>query len=126
MSWLSIGLREGEAIQPGGRVRGTAAWMLDSPPRSVTLHLLWHTEGKGTLDVEVVATRELGDAGEGSADFDLLVPVGPWSFSGRLVSLLWQLELVAEPDLGVERVTLVVAPGGREVRLHGAGETAEG
>jgi hypothetical protein len=125
LSWLSIGVREAATdaegrvvLEPGGRVRVTAAWMLERTPERVELHLLWYTEGKGTQDVGLVASRELGSAAEGSVELDLPVPVGPWSFSGRLVSVLWALELVAEPELGVERLPLVVAPGGRERRLE--------
>jgi hypothetical protein len=45
------------------------------------------------------------------------LPETPYSFSGRLISLLWALELVAPPSKTVGRQELVVAPGGQEVRL---------
>jgi hypothetical protein len=121
MSWLSITLEGGRtAYAPGERLRGSVAWLCEEPPERLALHLLWYTEGKGTQEVTVVSSRELGAEPQGSADFDLELPLGPWSFSGKLVSLLWALELVVEPGELVERVPLVVAPAGREVRLRAA------
>jgi hypothetical protein len=126
LSWLSITPEGGRsAYVPGERLRGGVAWLCDEAPARVALHLLWYTEGKGTQEITVVATRELGTLPQGSADFDLELPHGPWSCAGKLVSLLWALELVVEPGELVERLPIVLAPAGREVRLHtGAGEGA--
>jgi hypothetical protein len=118
LSWLSITL-DGErtAYEPGDRVRGTVSWMVEGEPESVEAHLLWYTEGKGDQDVAVVATAALPAAAEGSAELDLQLPIGPWSFSGKLVSLLWAVELAVEPGIAATRQPIVVAPHGEEVRL---------
>jgi hypothetical protein len=107
------------AYEPGQMVRGTAHWRLPRPAVAVELHLLWTTAGKGDEDSEVVRTVAL-PAGRAvdRAPFQLRLPDGPYSFSGKLVSLTWHLELVAEPEHGADRVELVVAPGAREVLLH--------
>src|ERR1043166_4380135 len=47
----------------------------------------------------------------------LRLPESPYSFSGKLISLVWALELVAEPSKEVIRREFVLAPGGEEVRL---------
>lgn len=118
-------------FEPGERLRGEARWQLEAPPKSVELHLLWYTEGKGDQDVEVVASLPLGSSAAGSAPFDLRLPMGPWSVSGTLLSILWAVELVVEPaegDAEVVRELIAVAPGGREVQLAaldgGAGDGA--
>jgi hypothetical protein len=111
--------------EPGERLRGTVSWRAERVPELVELHLLWYTEGKGDQDVEVVATVPFAPAAQGSAPFELTVPMGPWSVSGKLVSILWALELVVEPG-GVTREILAVGPGGQEVQLAATSPPAEG
>ena len=118
MSWLSITLDgERRAYRPGERVRGTVSWMVEEAPQSVAVHLVWYTEGKGDQAVGVGAGAELQPGTEGSAEFDLEVPVGPWSFSGKLISLLWAVELAAEPGIAATREGIVVGPEGEAVQL---------
>jgi len=103
---------------PGGHLEGRVVWQLDKPPESVELRLFWHTSGKGTDDVVIVEARPFerpGAYGEGT--FDFILPLGPYSFSGSLITLTWALELVALPGGETERLDLVVAPTPVEVRL---------
>jgi hypothetical protein len=112
---------------PGDTVSGRAVWRLDEEPAAVELRLFWHTAGKGTGDVEIVdhvRTEAAGAAGERGFSFGL--PVGPYSFSGSLITLAWALELVVLPDGRTERVDLVVAPTPIEVRLVGLGREPGG
>ena len=107
---------------PGDTVTGRAVWRLDADSEAVELRLFWHTRGKGTEDVEVVdqvRTEAAGAAGERA--FALRLPLGPYSFSGTLITLSWALELVALPGGELERVELVVAPTPVEVRLTSLG-----
>ena len=46
------------------------------------------------------------------------MPESPYSFSGKLVSLLWALELVAEPSGDTERKDISITPTGTEISLH--------
>ena len=118
MSWLSITLDgERRAYRPGERVRGTVSWLVDGEPRSVEVHLLWYTEGKGDQMVGVEASAALTPATEGSAEFDRAVPAGPWSFAGKLVSLLWAVELAVEPGIAATREPIVVGPGETPIQL---------
>jgi hypothetical protein len=100
-------------------VDGVAGWRLEKPPASVELRLFWFTRGKGTEDVGVV-NRMRFDAPqqEEGRKFTFTLPAEPWSFSGQLISLIWALELVAEPGGHTARVELVVSPTGREILLH--------
>jgi len=107
---------------PGDTLTGSTIWRLDEPADAVELRLFWHTRGKGSEDVEIVDsvhTEAHGVAGEQAFSFRL--PLGPYSFSGSLITLSWALELVVLPGGQTERVEFVVAPTPVEVRLTGLG-----
>jgi len=47
--------------------------------------------------------------------FRFALPEGPYSFSGKLISIIWAIELILEPGPSVERREIVMSPSGREV-----------
>lgn len=107
-----------QAFAPGDTLRGTLQWMGDAAPRAVELRLLWHTSGRGDRDVGVAHRLRIeAPATIGSSPFEFTAPSGPYSCSGRLVSICWALEATAEPGDEVVRSELVIAPDGREVGL---------
>jgi hypothetical protein len=116
---LTIDLNDDRTtFEPTAGLTGTAAWNLAQPPRAVELRLFWFTRGKGTEDAGVVETVSFEQPrAEDSRPFRLHLPEAPYSFSGKLISLVWALELVADPSKEVIRRELVMAPGGQEVRL---------
>lgn len=120
MSTLKFEIENAQShFQPGSQIRGRAAWHLEQAPEAVEMRLLWHTEGKGTRDVNVAESIELqGEGTWGDCEFVLNVPEGPYSFSGKLVSLVWAVEIVAEPsnESFAEIITIGVADG--EITLH--------
>jgi hypothetical protein len=121
MNEVKLFLRdERTAFAPGDTFEGAAGWNLEAAPRSVEARLFWRTQGKGTEDVGVVG-RFPFDAPQASEarPFRFTLPAQPWSFSGQLVSLLWAVELVAEPGGHCARIEIVVSPTGREILLHG-------
>jgi hypothetical protein len=112
---------------PGGLLEGRASWRLDEPPEAVELRLFWHTSGKGTEDVEIVDVRRFGGPGpHGEESFAFTLPLGPYSFSGSLITLAWALELIALPGGETERLDMVVAPTPVEVRLTSLGRRPTG
>lgn len=119
---LQIGLRENRrAFHPGEELAGAVLWEVDQPPRQAELRLLWFTRGKGTEDLSVVETVHFDAPQAGDTrPFQLRAPEAPHSFSGKLISLLWALELVLDPGDHCERVELVIAPDGREILLPNA------
>lgn len=122
---IAVRLEAGRsAFAPGDPVRGTVEWALEAAPERVEVRLLWHTEGRGTRDVGVAERVDLpAHAAVGSGSFTFRAPRAPWSCSGRLVSIAWAVEVVADPAGEVAREPIVVAPGGREVQLaHAAAE----
>ena len=103
---------------PGEAVAGTVSWRLDEPAEAVEVRLFWYTRGKGTTDVQVVKAQHFPSAGtSGRRSFRFVLPEEPYSFSGKLVSLIWALEAVVQPGDRSQRLELVVGPQGREVVL---------
>ena len=103
-------------------IRGTASWCLEAAPDSAEVRLFYFTRGKGSRDVRVVSTASLANPlARDDRSFTFLAPEQPHSFSGRLITLVWALELVVEPGPRSCRVELVVAPAAREIRLFGEG-----
>ena len=125
--WLQLEARDGaNAFLPGETVEGTASWQLDPPAETVELRLLWFTQGKGDQDVGVVATQPFPEpAAKDRRSFSLQLPDGPYSFSGKLISLGWALELVAEPGSRASRLEITVSPTRREILLAPAAAAAE-
>ncbi len=117
---LEISLGERLAFEPAEEVQVGVGWKLLEAATSIELRVVWNTSGKGTQDVEVVH-RELFEfpSAEDSRRPTLRLPREPYSFSGRLVSVMWALELVALPSGASTRQEIVIAPGGQEVLATG-------
>lgn len=105
------------AYEPGEPIDGIVSWSFDGEARDLELRLLWYTSGKGDRDSaahDIVRFEgpELTDA----QPFSFTAPRGPYSFSGKLITLTWALELVVNKDkTAFARQEIVIAPGGREV-----------
>lgn len=122
-SWARLDVAEGRRVfAPGDTLEGDASWHLEEEPEWVGVRLYWRTEGKGDQDVDVVARErwEAPGADAGSRAFRFELPEGPYSFSGKLITLYWGLELVAEPGGALFHVDLTVSPTGGEIRLGSA------
>ena len=104
--------------KPGEMLQGRVRWTLSDTPQKIELHLLWHTAGRGTEDIEIVDQLDVSSASSfGEMPFSFTLPLSPYSFSGSLISLLWAIELVvAKPDL-VELKEFTLSPSGREIQL---------
>lgn len=119
MSQLKIGIRDDRtAFRPGEELVGAAGWELAQAPKAIEVRLLWFTRGKGTEDAGVVETVRFEQPQATEArPFQLQLPLAPYSFSGKLISLLWAVELVVLPSKESARVEFVLAPEGQEIRL---------
>jgi hypothetical protein len=95
---------------PGETIEGIVSWNLDHV-KSATLRLFWRTEGKGTQDVGLSAEMPFDEPRPSDErTFRFNVPEGPWSYDGKLVAIVWSLELETEPGGKVESLDLVVSP----------------
>lgn len=109
--------RDDASYVPGEPITGSVAWDLDQAPEGITVRLLWHTSGKGSRDMGVVGeqTWELVSSG-GQEPFSFPGIDGPYSFSGRLITVSWVVEAVTQgTDLHTE-VPFSLSPSGEEVR----------
>jgi hypothetical protein len=119
MDKLSIYFRADKTtFAPGQAVHGAIQWSLETNPRALELSLFWYTAGKGTRDVGVVETLAFDQPGScGSKDFTFTLPKGPFSFSGRLISVIWALELTCSEGDETVREEIIVSPTGCEIVL---------
>jgi len=119
MDTLNIALHEDKtAFAPGQTVEGTIRWSLQTNPEHLEFSLFWYTAGKGTRDVGVVETARFDNPGAcGSKEFAFPLPDGPYSFSGKLISLIWALELTCRPGSETARREITLSPTGREIIL---------
>ena len=122
MNELRLTVEGGQtAFEPGAAIVVTASWNLDEDQDRVELRLFWYTTGKGDRDMHVVQTLPI-DTPERSDTkrLGIQLPESPYSFSGKLISLIWALELVAEPSGEASRIELIMAPNAREIILDGS------
>ncbi len=121
---VSVALGSENGIyEAGGRL--TATWRISRVTldrlEAVEVSVMWHTEGKGDEDLQVVHferldenhIRRLGLADQQSLQCDL--PVTPLSYHGRLLSVCWCIRLRLFLSDGCEVVTEhpfhLVSPG---------------
>lgn len=105
-------------FKPGEEISGRVLWRLEQNPKEVELRLFWYTEGKGDRDVEIAESVKYDHSSAADQrSFKLLIPKFPFSFSGKLISLLWGLELVTEAPDASTRYDLTVGPEGKEIDL---------
>lgn len=114
------------SFRPLEELRGRVRWMLDGARvDSIAVQLLWHTQGKGTQDADVVETVTIEQPPpRGERTFSIQLPAGPYSCSGKLLSIVWKLQTVVEPGDDVTQTDLVIAPGDAEVDLAASTEAA--
>ena len=105
-------------FEPGGAVSGEVSWTLTDDADAVELRLFWHTSGKGTEEAVLVDSVRLArPPRHGTKSFSFRLPERPYSFSGRLITLQWALELVVEPSNEVAGLDLVMGPRPVEVDI---------
>ncbi len=128
MTELTIELTEDRTgFAPGEEMSGTVSWSTAQTGEKLELRLFWFTRGKGTEDAGIVEKIQFDQLlPHETRPFRFRLPAGPYSFSGRLVSLVWALELVASGSKTVARREIEVGPDRREVRLESLRSPAAG
>jgi len=119
MDNLNIEIAEAkDAFRPGQTIKGTVRWNLQENPQSLEISLFWHTSGKGTKDVGVVETIKFDNPGSlGQKDFKFKLPKGPYTFSGKLISLIWAIEATTIPTEKTTRQKITISPTTQEILL---------
>lgn len=126
MSALEILLPNGRTgFKPGEKLEGNIRWTLAAPPQKLELQLLWHTSGKGSSDVRSAGSLVFHPgSSSGSESFSFQLPTAPYSFSGKLISLTWTLELLAHPGDELARQDFTLSPSGSEIVLPDTSQPA--
>ena len=119
---LSLQLDHGEtSFEPGGRVSGVAAWSVSAPLSGIELRLKWTSRGQGGRDIKIADTVALpAPLPNEKRSFILTLPEAPFSMQGALITVSWELELVALPVEEKATVAITIAPGRRPIVLGGA------
>ncbi|HUG91195.1 MAG TPA: hypothetical protein VML55_10190 [Planctomycetaceae bacterium] len=119
MSRMHVETTDGQTrFEPGAEIHVRLEWDLEREPDTLELRLVWNTAGKGTADLDVVETvRFDAPMSHGDRTASMRLPDSPYSFSGKLISLVWALELVALPGRESTRHEILIGPGAREVQL---------
>jgi len=113
------------ARKPGETIDLVARWSLSRPPRTIMARLSWFTSGKGTPDVGIVAEKPLGGSGlTGEGRFSFVLPAGPYSFVGQLITLGWTVEVTIDDELSAEW-PFTLAPNGKQLLLGLAASAEE-
>lgn len=118
MSRLDIATNHQTAFRPGEWVEGKAVWQLDKSADWLAIRLLWFTQGKGDADISVENEMRIeAPNSNDSRPFRFQLPAAPYSFSGKLISLVWAIEVVAEGIKEAARWEFTLSPDGREIIL---------
>lgn len=104
-------------FRPGETIKGDVNWQLDKTPKSLEVRLFWYTQGKGTEDLRIIETKKIEPKQNGFAGFKFILPKGPYSFSGKLISLIWEIEFVTNPTDDCARESIILSPTGNEILL---------
>lgn len=105
-------------VRPGSRLQGEVFWALEKAPKRIRIRFGWFTEGRGTVDNEIVAEATVEHpASAGQHRFAFEVPEEPCSFEGQLITLSWLVEVIVGNDDRVVREAIEVVAGDDVVRL---------
>jgi len=108
-----------DRCEPGDELTGAVEWSLPVAPRAVEVRLLWFTRGKGTTDASVVETLKFeSPRAQDRREFRFRLPAAPYSYTGKLIEVVWAVELVALPSKESARAEFVLAPAGEPVRAN--------
>jgi hypothetical protein len=104
---------------PGDSVELEVEWQLLEAADAIEVRLVWYTVGKGDQDISVVEVERFDDPPlYNRRRCTCVLPEAPYSFSGRLISLVWCVELIVLPRGPSRRLDLTVGPDRREVLLE--------
>jgi hypothetical protein len=122
MRFIQITLEnDTKSYSPGTPISGTVRWELEASAKSIEVRLFFYTAGKGTSDVQIVESIPIETPSlSGSHEFQWQLPQSPYSFSGKLISLIWSVEVVLLPSGDAESCEFQMSPTGKEILLSHA------
>lgn len=107
---------ERDSYLPEQEIAGAVVWGDLKDSERIEVRLVWYTAGKGTRDLEVVRVHPIDtNTGNGSGRFSIKAPAYPYSFSGKIVSIVWAIEAVVLPSGDASTKEIMIGPEGLEV-----------
>lgn len=98
------------SVEAGGILKGVVRYYNVGGPK-LTLFFRWKTAGKGSTNTEVVYEEPFDNEGEEQWHaFEIPVPERPWSYAGKLLSIVWELEVKAREAEDAVHEVLVTQP----------------
>jgi hypothetical protein len=116
---ISIQLdQQSSEFLPGTTISGKVIWTASAETQKIELRLFWFTEGRGTQDIELAEECSWDAQGQAEQAFSFTLPLEPYSFSGKLISLQWALEAVTLPrESAAAKKIFTLSPNGKELIL---------
>jgi hypothetical protein len=106
-------------FHPGEKLRVKLTWKQLELNTILDLSLGWRTEGKGTTDYREIATESLDiEQTTGTFDWEVKLPVGPWSVRGQLLSIQWYVACRPSDHSEDVEESLVIAPSNSCLQLE--------
>jgi hypothetical protein len=113
--------RTSAEFAPGNDLMGQLTWSISKAPDRVELRLFWTTFGVGIPESKVVQAVTFDRLLTfDSRAFKFKLPIFPYSYRGKLMSLSWVLEATAFPSRRNVRKHFIMGPAGKEVVLPSA------
>jgi hypothetical protein len=95
-------------FKPGDTIEGTVRWTSEAV-KSAALRLFWRTEGKGTQDAGFVDEMIFDQPRPtDQRKFHFTAPYGPLSYDGKLIAIMWALELELNGGSEVAHLDLTI------------------
>lgn len=106
------------SFQPGDVIPIQVNWDV-STTCDIEVDLCWSTKGRGTTDKFYAENQVIHLQGKpkGSKDLGFQAPIGPYSFSGKLISLVWSIEATRKSDDEYGALEIIIAPQKKELIL---------
>ena len=119
MDKISIELKDGKtSYNPGEKIRGELEWELAQEVPEITINIFWYTEGIGEQDSELAKTEVIkAPLQNDRQNFEIDLPMAPYSYSGQITALKWAIEATAMKDKVKDVKEFSMAPGNREIIL---------
>ena len=119
MYQISLDNADGKFLA-GSKIVGYVNWQgISEKADRIEIRLIWYTQGKGDRDFQINAAQTIATPGtNGESNFEFLAPARPYSFSGKLISLSWAIEVVEFPSLEATRKEITLSKTGEEVSLY--------
>jgi hypothetical protein len=97
--------------QPGEELVLGITWDFGEPLTKFEVRLVWNTEGKGDRDLETMKTITLAAPGQSGQELvRTQLPYLPYSYRGKLLAIVWAVEVIAFPSKQAQRLVFEITP----------------